>query len=133
VNHHTPCACCRIIKEAGWPSACAVKKLIRHDDIAGFVFQLQAPAGADRNQVLNAQFLESVDVRSAVKATRRDAMSTSMSGQKRDRLSLNNAYHIGIRRRAEGRVEAHLSDVLKLTHVIDATAAYNPNAYLLHR
>ena len=84
----------------------AIEELIGHDDVERLVFLLQAADRARRQDPLDAEHLEAVDVRAEVQLRRQDAMAGAVARQKRDPLAAQRADHVRARRIAERRRRA---------------------------
>ena len=65
----------------------AIEELIGHDDVERLVLLLQAADRARRQDPLDAEHLEAVDVRAEVQLRRQDAMPDAVPRQKRDALA----------------------------------------------
>src|SRR5687767_9695500 len=69
----------------------AIEKLIRHDDVEGWIFLLEAPDGACRNDALDAEHLESEDVGAEVQVRWKQPVSSAVPCEKRDSLAAQRA------------------------------------------
>ena len=100
-----------------------IEELIGHDDVERLVFLLQAADGARRQDALDAEHLEAVDVRAEVQLRRQDAVPDAVARQKRDALAAQRADHVRPGRIAERRRDGLLFAVGQLRHVVQAAAA----------
>jgi hypothetical protein len=72
--------------------------------------------------------LKPIDVGAVVEPAGADAVAAAVAGQKGHALPLERADDVGVRRRAEGRVHAHLLDVGEMLDAVDAAAADDADA-----
>ena len=82
-----------------------IEELIGDEDVERLVLLLQAADGARRQQPLDAQHLEAVDVRPEVELRRQKAMADAVPREKRHALPAQRADDVGTRRIAERRAD----------------------------
>ena len=110
-------------EEGADPPLRAIEELIGHDDVERRVFLLQAADRARRQDPLDAEHLEPVDVRAEVQLGGQQAMAGAVPRQERDAPSPQRAENIGAGRIAERCRERLLFAVGQLRHVVQAAAA----------
>ena len=64
-----------------------IEELIRHDDVQRLVFVLQAADGARREDALDAEHLEAVDVRAEIELGRQNPVACAVPREERDPLA----------------------------------------------
>ena len=69
----------------------AIEELIGHDDVERLVFLLQAADRARRQDPLDAEHLEAVDVGAEVQLGRQEAVAGAVARQERDPLAAQRA------------------------------------------
>src|SRR5262245_9733018 len=100
----------------------AVVELIRDQDIERTVFLLETPDGARRENPLDAECFEPVDVRAKIELRRQDSVARSVAREKRDALASKPADDVRARWFAERRADRVLFPVGQLRHVVQAAA-----------
>ena len=105
------------------PPARAVEELVGNDEVQRLVFLLQAADGARREDVLDAERLEPVDVRAEVQLRRQQPVPGAVPREKRHALSAQRPDDVGRRRLAERRLHPPLLAVGELRHVVQSAAA----------
>ena len=88
------------------PPARAVEELVGNDEVHRLVFLLQAADRARRQDVLDAERLEAVDVGPEVQLGRQQPVSGAVPRQKRHALAAQRPDDVGRRRLAERRLHA---------------------------
>ena len=81
----------------------AIEELIRDQDVERLVLFLQAADRARRQNPLDAEHLEPVDVRAEIQLRRQNPMADAVARQKRDALSAKRPDHVRAGRIAERR------------------------------
>ena len=104
-----------------------IEELIRHDDVERLVLLPQAADGARRQDALDAEHLEAVDVRAEVQFRRQNPVPGAVAREKRHALPAQGAEHVGPRRIAERRRKEPLLAVRQLRHVVEAAATNDSN------
>jgi hypothetical protein len=110
----------------------AVEELIGDDHVAGRVVLAQAADGAHRDQVLDAQLLEAINIGAARHLARHQAVPNTVARQEGYALAGECADDIGIARRAKGRGELHALDRLQPLHGIQPAPADHADSRLWH-
>src|SRR5690349_17572229 len=100
-----------IFEEAVGATARAVEDLIWHNKVERRLVLAQATHRAHRNNPLDAERLERVDIRARGNFGWRDAMPAPMSWKERHRLLAKHAGQDGVARRAKGCLRHDLRDV----------------------
>src|SRR5580765_153944 len=80
------------------PSFGAIEELIRHQDIERPVLFLQASDGARRENALDAEHLEAIDVRAKIQLGWKNRVPGAVAGQEGDPFPAERADHVGSRR-----------------------------------
>src|SRR5690606_12441445 len=101
----------------------AVEELVRDDEVERRELFLERPDGAEREQPLDAELLEAVDVRAERQVRRDDAVAAAVARQEGDLASAYLAEDVGVRRRSPRRFDGHLAPVLERFHVVQAPAS----------
>src|SRR6185295_10841316 len=96
------------------------------------VLVLQAADGAGRDDALDAEHLEAVDVGAEVQLRRQDAMPDTVTREKSDAFPAKRADDVGPRRIAEWRRQALFLRVGQLSHVVQAAAADDADRWIGH-
>ena len=86
-----------------------IEELIGHDDVERLVLLPQAADRAGREDPLDAEHLEAVDIRAEIQLRRQDSVARAVARQKRDALAAQRADDVGTRRVAERRAEVRSS------------------------
>ena len=111
-------------EERADPPLRPIEELIGHDDVERLVFLLQAADRARRQDPLDAEHLEAVDVRAEVQLGRQDAVADAVPRQKRDALARAACRsRMGPDGSPNGVVDRPLFAVGQLRHVVETAAA----------
>ena len=110
-----------------------IEELVGHENVERPVLLLQAADRARRQNPLDAEHLEAVDVRAKVQLRRQDPVAGAVARQKRDALAAQRADHVRPGRIAERRRDASLLAVGQLRHVVQAAAADDADRWIVHR
>ncbi len=116
-------------EKSGDAAARAVEKLVRNYEFERRVFFLEGADGAQRNNPLDAERFEAVDVGAEIQLRRGDAMAAAMARKKRDLFPGQLSDDIVVRRPAPRRVDGQLLLYFKARHRIQSAAADNPNGW----
>ncbi len=119
-------------KKSGDPAARAVEKLVGDHELQRRMFFLQRSHRAERHDALDAQRLESVNIRAKVQLRRRMAMAAAVARQKRDLFARELPDDIRVRRHAPRRFDRHFFVRGKAGHRIEAAPADNSDGWFLH-
>ena len=101
----------------------AIEELVGHDDVERRVFVLEAADRARRDDALDAEHLEAVDVGAEVQLGRQDAVADAVPRQERHALAAQRADDVRPGRIAKRRRDRLLFAVGQLGHVVQAAAA----------
>src|SRR6185312_12656897 len=107
-----------------------VEELIGDDDVERLVFLLEAADGARRQDPLDAEHLEAVDVGAEVQLRRQDAMPDAVPRQEGDPLAAQRADHVRPRGIAKRRRDPPLLAIGHLRHVVQAAAADDADGWV---
>ena len=113
-------------EEGTGPRHGAVDELVRHDDAARRQLGAQAADGADREQELDPDLLQRVDIGAKVDRRRGDAVPAPVTRQKDHRRRPETAAHQLVRRLAEGRLHPYPLDVGDPRQLVQSAAADDP-------
>ena len=92
-------------EKRGDASACPIEKLIGNDELQRRVFFLQRSDGAQRQDAIDAQQFEPVNIGAKVQLRWRMAMAASVPRKKRDLFARELPDHVRIRRHAPRRLD----------------------------
>src|SRR5205809_4686681 len=98
----------------------AIEKLIGNDDVERFEFLFQAADRARRENALDAEDLEAVDVRAEIQLGGQQRVAGAVTGEKGHALPAKRADEIRSRRIAERRRDLPFAPVGELRHVVEA-------------
>ncbi len=101
----------------------AVEKLIGHHDVERSVLLLQTAHRTGRQDALDAEDLEAVDIGAEIELRREYAMSGAVARKKGHPLAPQRADHVRAGRLAEGRCDRSLFAVRNFSHVVQPAAA----------
>ena len=107
----------------------AIEELIGDEQIERRVFFFQAPDRARRQQPLDAERLEAVDVRAEIQIRGLDLVSLAVTREEHDVLARELPRHVRSRRRAERRLHRDFLAVGQLRHVVQTAAADDADTY----
>jgi len=110
----------------------SIEELIRHDNIERLVFVLQAADRARRQDPLDAEHLETVDIRAEIQLRWQKAMADAVAREERHPPAAQRPDHVGTGRIAERRRDLPLLTVGQLRHVVEPTAADDSNRRIRH-
>jgi hypothetical protein len=110
----------------------AVEELVGDDDVGRLVVDLQRADGGDRDQLLDSQRLEAVDVGAVVELGRRQPVAASVARQEGDRAPVQLADDVGVRRLAERRRDPPLLAHHQPLHLVEAAAADHTDTNIAH-
>jgi len=88
-------------KKGADPAPRAVEELVGHEDVERLVLLLQAPDGAGREDSLDPERLEPVDVGAKVQLRREDSVAGAVARQERHSPPPQRPHDVGTRRIAE--------------------------------
>src|SRR5439155_18277323 len=104
-----------------------IEELIWHDDVEWLVLFFEAADSARRENPLDAEHLEPVNIRAEVELRWQDAMAHTVPREKRDAACPQRADHVGPRRIAKRRRDDLFFAVDQLRHVVEAAPADDSN------
>src|SRR6267378_2918154 len=105
----------------------AVEKLIRNHHIERRILLLQGPNRGSRQNTFDTQQLHPIDVCAKRKLGRCKAMPSAVARKKSHTLVLQSSEDEGVRRISERSINFDFLDVCQLGHLIEPTAADDPN------
>src|SRR5262249_10815391 len=109
-----------------------VEKLIRDHDVERLDLNLHAADGAHRNQPLNTQFFEAVNVRAIVDVRRLDSVPASVTGEKGDPFSLQRSQNECIGRITKWGLDTNFLDIGQLIHLVKSASTQNADFHFCH-
>src|SRR4026208_2436711 len=101
----------------------AIEKLIGHQNVERPVFFLQAADRARRQDALDAEHLEAVDVGAEIQLRREDAMADAVTREKRDLPAAKTAGHTRTWWIAERRRQRLFCTLGELGHIVQTAPA----------
>src|SRR5688572_1982653 len=110
----------------------AIEKLIGNHHVERGIPFLQRTHGRSREQTFYAQQFHAVDICPVRNFRGCEAMTTSMAREKGYALIFQGSHNESVRRIAKRRFDFHLFDVPKFGHLVEATAANNSDARVVH-
>ena len=105
----------------------AVKELIWDDEIQRPMLFLQRPHRRHRNNSIDSELLEAINIRPKIQFARQQCVPPSMARQKCNLAPCKRAQNIRIRRIAEGCLLPHFMCVAEARHVVQTTPADDAN------
>ena len=109
-----------------------IEELVRNDEIQGLVFFLQRTHGRDRDDSIDSQLFESVNVRAEIQFAGKNAVSAGVAGQECDFATFKSAANISVGGRAKRRFQAYFFYLTQAGHGVKAAAADNAYFRLCH-
>ena len=116
----------RLVEEARIPLSRSVEELVGHDDVQRLDLLLHASHGADGDQPLDAQRLETPDVGFYVQTGWRNCVALAVPRQKRYGQAVQLAGDVIAARTSKRRVHGQRADVGEALHFVESAAADNP-------
>src|SRR4051794_6349059 len=107
-----------VAEESGNAPTCAVKELIRNNEIEWCMFLLQGTDGAKRKNSLHAEHLHAVDICPEVELRGRNLVPAAVPGQERNALAFQFPQDVGVRRRTEGGGQRDLVMRFETRHAV---------------
>ncbi len=96
----------------------AIDELVGHDEVGGLVLFFERADGGDREDALDAEFLEGVDVGAEVQFRRKNAMPAAVARQESNLAAFEFAENEGVGRVAERSFNSFFVDVGETGHGI---------------
>src|SRR5579872_241819 len=101
----------------------AVEELVRNNEIERLVLLFEGSDGRDRDDALDAELLESVNIGAEVEFAGRQNVSATVPGEECDFSAFERSADIGVGRGAERRAEFYFFDLGEAGHGIEPAAA----------
>ena len=113
------------------PMAGAIEELIGNHKIERLVFFLQRSDGGNRDDALNAELFEAVNIGAKIEFAGQNAVAATVAGEKGDLAAFECSENVSVGRIAEWRLLPDFMDIGETGHGVQATASDNANFCLL--
>ena len=118
------------VEECGSPPASAVEELVGQHEVQRLEFLAERADGAEREDILDTELFESVDVGAKIEIGGHDAVAAAMPGQEGHFPSGDAPNHVRVGRCSPRRVDPHLFAILERVHGVEAAAPDNSDPWV---
>lgn len=118
------------VEECGNPSSSAVEELVWQHEVQRLEFLAEGADSAEREDILDTELFESMDVGAKIEIGGHDAVAATMPGQEGHLPSGDAPNHVRVGGCSPRRVDPHLLAVLERIHCVEAAATDNSDPWV---